>query len=185
MSSPCLVSLAPELLQQIAFFAAEPLGPPAALLSLLLTCRGLYEALSFHSSPYLYDRIFRLKFDLVAPRRRLGADIAKSSILANELRKRCAVLQRIRRCNVFSRHVRDDLWLAYLMMLESDGRNEEQLTYWACIRKYVVTFMASRLKEGSDTNGGWPVENDVNSLIVWLLWLTNDAGKLSINQVEG
>lgn len=179
MSKPrSLENLVPEVLQRIAFFASGlNLGPPSNVLSMLLTCHGIHNALSFEYHPYLYDRIFRSKFDILAPQRRLGTRITKSSIVANELRIRCRTLQRIRRGQISTEYIRDDLWTAYLMMLESDGRNEMQLIDYANIRSFIYEFLHFRLNEGSETNAGWPIENDVNALAVWLLWLVNDTSK--------
>lgn len=203
--SPTLETLASEVLQRIAFFAADfTLGPPTSVLSMMLTCKSLSNALSIEDHPYLYDRIFRMKFDIAAPERRLGPKLLlgrrsehrsrtnlgnisgapapapsmklTSSILANELRIRYATLKRIRRQEINTPHTRQDLWIAYLMMLESDGRNEVQLIEYADIAKFVLMFLRSRLYEGSEErNNGWPIESEENALAVWLLWLVNDT----------
>ncbi|KAH8114870.1 hypothetical protein DFH11DRAFT_1590158 [Phellopilus nigrolimitatus] len=171
---PRLTTLAPELLQHIAFHAAEPLGPPAALCALQLTCRSLRTALAYDTAPYLYARIFRLKFDISAPRRRLGPAALHSRVLAHELRARCATLQRLREKRIWGEYVREDLWRAYLMMLEDDGRNETQLISWAGLKDFVILFLAQRIGEGAEQNAGWPLESEENALAVWLLWLVND-----------
>lgn len=177
-SSCYLPYLAVELLEHIAYYSASPLGPPSSVLALQLTCRSIHNALLFSSDrPYLYDRIFRLKFDIQAPRRRLGSGILNPSTLAEELRRRCAMLQRIRAYDMTSPSIRDDLWLAYLMLLESDGRNERQLIEWAGLRDYALAYLVQSLGVHRDSYG-WPTESEENALAVWLLWMSGDEGKL-------
>ena len=175
MRSPRLTTLPIELLSRIAYFASSSLGPPASVLALQLTCRAIHNALAVES-PYLYDRIFRLKFDVKGPKRRLGDEITRASTLAQELKRRCSMMQRIRRRIIAGPYVRDDLWLAYLMLLESDGRNEHQLVTWAGLRDYVLLFLSRNLLSERDASG-WPFESEVNALAVWLLWLSNDEGE--------
>ena len=101
-----------------------------------------------------------------------------SSILANELRIRCQSLKRIRGCEINTPHTREDLWTAYLMILESDGRNEVQLFKYANIADFVYSYIRLRLYEGAlERNHGWPIESEENALAVWLLWMVNDASE--------
>src|SRR6266702_3574723 len=135
-TSTSLGSVPQEILEHLAFFAATQslVGPPSGLLPLLLTCRNVYQALSFETNPYLYARVFSYKFDTSSVFRRLGSRITAPRVLANELKKRWIHLKRIRaRTNSRMRHAEshqpsptliDLLWLSYLMMLENDGKNE-------------------------------------------------------------
>ncbi|TDL26797.1 hypothetical protein BD410DRAFT_799926 [Rickenella mellea] len=178
MSTPYLEYLTPELMQHIAFFAADTPSPPSAVLAFALTCKTAASALL--SSSYLFDRIFRLKFDLAAPLRRFGPQIAQSSVLAAELRRRCSALRRIRDCEVYGPWVRHDLWTVYLMALENDGRNEVQLVGYARVARFVGVFLSQRMYEGAEGDGGWPLETEENALAVWLLWLGMDAHDLDV-----
>lgn len=106
--------------------------PPSQLISLLLTCRYTYELLNSEASPRLYSRIFKTKFDDEAIARRHGIDAIDPVNLTQELKKRCRLLKRIR-ATVRGGRVRrprlgeresqmemeENLWLAYLMMLEN------------------------------------------------------------------
>ncbi len=59
-------------------------------------------------------------------------------------------------------------------MMENDGRNAAQLMEWAGLKLFVDRFVRTRLLDGA-TNG-WPRENIINSLAVWLLYATTDEG---------
>ncbi|KAF9221741.1 hypothetical protein BS17DRAFT_784598 [Gyrodon lividus] len=118
-----------DVLTQIAFFTIDssPTSSLGALLQLMLSCRHLHRLLSIDACPQLYARIFREKFDLTGHRRRDGHYSSTTSCLASELRVRRRVLRRIGLCEVVTRHLLDDLWTVYLMLLESDGLNELHL----------------------------------------------------------
>ncbi len=117
-----------------------------------------------------------MKFDIEAPLRRLGEEQLRSSVLADELRKRCEALKRIRQLEIAGPNTPSDLWLAYLMFLEHDDKNARQLIDWANIRSFVMHYVQARLYENSQENHGWPVENDSNALAVWILWHASDEG---------
>jgi len=178
MSSSSLESLSPEILEHIAFLTVADWnhvnGPPKELVPLLCTSRTIYRVLS--SSNNLLASIFRLKFDCAAPTRRLGARWVTSSCLAFELKKRFAALQRIRR--KICTHT-DDLWTAYLLMMESDGRNEAQLIEWARVEEYLHTIIAYRVHAVPESPHYWFTETEGTSLIIWLLWMTSSRGEFS------
>lgn len=180
-----LTDLSDEVLQHIAFFCAEPfLGTPANVVPFLLICRKVYSAVGFNFAPYLYGRIFRMKFDVAAPMRRLGEDQLKSSVLAEELRRRCEALKRIRRLEISGPNTLSDLWMAYLMFLEHDVKNARQLIEWANIRSFVMHYIRARLYENSQENRGWPLESDSNALAIWILWHAFDEGMYRCNNVN-
>ncbi|KAI5119262.1 hypothetical protein M0805_007265 [Coniferiporia weirii] len=177
--------LAPELVQHIAFHAvADVLGPPLALVALQRTCRSLHAVLAPAAAPYLHARVFRAMFDAAAPERRFGPHARRPSVLAAELARRCALLRRIRSGDVAGPHVHADLWLAYLMMIENDGRNARQLVRWAGIADFVVLFLRTRLYEGCSANNGWPLESESNALAVWILWLASDEASIRAERPE-
>lgn len=170
-----LSNLLPELVQRVAFFiATDNLITAPNIVSLMCTCRALYANLAFDAAPYLYDRIFRAKFDTTAPRRRLGEDVMTSVNLANELRRRYSAMRRMADNAFYGLFVRDDLWLAYLMLLESDGRNEAQLIHRARIQRFALDFVHTHYMSG--TKDGWPIETDELALACWIAWMTYDPG---------
>ncbi|KLO16537.1 hypothetical protein SCHPADRAFT_887747 [Schizopora paradoxa] len=180
-----LTDLSDEVLQHVAFFCAEPfLGTPASIVPFQLVCRKVYSAVGCRFAPYLYGRIFRMKFDVDAPMRRLGEDQLRSSVLAEELRKRCEALKRIRRLEIAGPNTLSDLWLAYLMFLEHDVKNARQLVEWANIRSFVMHFVRTRLYENSLENRGWPLENDGNALAIWIIWHSFDEESIKNESID-
>ncbi|KAI6022928.1 hypothetical protein PISMIDRAFT_356063 [Pisolithus microcarpus 441] len=183
-----LSQLPQEVLEHVAYFAAtrSPVGPPLDLPLLLRTCRNIYRRLSFENNPLLYARIFSSKFDSRAPLRRLGSSISLPRTLANELRKRFTYLKLIRagvgarvqhqstEHDESSGRLRDLLWLAYLMMLENDGKNERQLKAYANMETWLIDYwfddMGASLASYRISRDQWPMEDENNSLAMWLLW---------------
>ena len=118
--------------------------------------------------------IFRFKFDDQAPARRFSARWTTTKCLASELRKRFAALKRIRARNQY--HL-DDLWTAYLLMIESDGKNENQLIEWAEIASYLHVVIMQRVCTPVGHSSLWLKESEGTALTVWLLWLTSSQGE--------
>ncbi|KAL4077748.1 hypothetical protein J3A83DRAFT_4087354 [Scleroderma citrinum] len=131
-----------DVLVHIASFTVEPapltrLGP---LLQLLLSSRTLYHLLSIRTCPQLYAHIFRVSFDLQGYHRRTGQHAMTSSCLATELQRRRQVLRRIRLRQMIEQHILADLWVIYLMLLESDALDELHL-YDAGVSKWVTNVL--------------------------------------------
>jgi len=176
-----------EVLEHIAFCVATQnlIGPPSGLPPLLLTCRSICQALSSEANPYLYARIFSYTFDTRSVLRRLGSHVNAPRVLTNELKKRWISLKRIRaRTHSQIRHPEscsppqtliDLLWLAYLMMLENDGKNERQLLDYAEMDAWLLEYWFD--DEGASsaahmvTQHAWPIEDEKNSIAMWLFWL--------------
>ena len=106
-----------EIWERIAFYTVSGeseeafLGPPSEICSLTLLSRAVYHQISFENNTRLYARIFRYKFDFLAPARRLSERWRTTKCLAFELIKRCQALKRIKATELNV----DDLWTAYLM----------------------------------------------------------------------
>ncbi|KIJ60887.1 hypothetical protein HYDPIDRAFT_169933 [Hydnomerulius pinastri MD-312] len=194
MSAATSLELVPqEVLEQIAFFTATQslIGPPTQLLPLLGTSRSIYQSLSFEQNPYLYARIFEYKFDVRAAIRRLGPHVCGARILANELRKRLVLLKLIRARSGSRIHPAepdrssqttiDLLWLAYLMMLENDGKNEQQLRDYAHMDAWLMEYWFDDGGASSATRmialGKWPLEEEKNSIAMWLFWFLLRPGE--------
>lgn len=111
-----------EVLERIAFEATvADRGPPVGLVPLLLTSRTVYERLMASG---LLAQLFYASFDHGAAVRRFG--MLERSTARAELVKRFQALQRVR-VQLWNA---DDLWTLFLMALENDGRNAQQLA-WA------------------------------------------------------
>lgn len=212
-----LLSLPPEILDSIASYAAlsntsfasssttapcsflydaslresKVVTPPIDLHALQLVCRRLYSLLSLESNPRLYARAFHSKFDTAAIGRRFGKTALTAHNLANELRRRCTLLKRMRRCVANAeKHSNDGvalfeddgsitemLWLAYLMMLENDGLNYEQLC-WAQLHSFLALHHSSEMLEGA-VQAGYPSDATHKALALHLIYLLTDPEQLA------
>jgi hypothetical protein len=114
-------------------------------------------------------------FDIGAARRRFGPLALLSSSLARQLIVYCSVLRDIRHGDIYSNGIKEILWAAYFMMAENDGRNRVQLER-AGIDGFIYRFIMMRLSEGRGEHRGWPVENQENSLALWIMAMTYDEG---------
>lgn len=192
-------SVPQEILERIAFFVgtSEFLGPPAGILSLLLTNHTIHSYLSPSSNPHLYGRIFAAKFDVGHATRRLGSDALFARALSDELQRRCTCLTRIRRrsdskilrSSLFAQDedaVRILLWTAYLMMLENDGKNAEQLQSYAhmdaWLKEYWFDPDGASLVTRDVKMGNWPSDNEHNALAMWLFWFLFKPGTYRAHQ---
>ena len=164
-----------EILENIALevVSVTPLGPPKELIPLLCTCRKVCLTLQ---SSHFYARIFKIKFDHGAVRRRFGPKSIRSTNMALQLRKYCNNLQDLRRGDIYSSHIHDILRTAFFMATENDGRNACQLE-WAGLDKFVDRFVRARLCEDVAQNNGWPAESSINALALWLMWFTTTWGQ--------
>ena len=159
------------------------LGPPADLPSLLRVSKAIHAKISVMANPSLYSSIFSRKFDDQPTVRRLGETFRHASKRANELVKRFKSLKRFKSmsCRQFftASTARDDLWVAYLLFLENDGQNYQQLVNYAGVDLFAASFVqqGGPFHDGVDVNGGWKIDNEVNALVVWLFWFT-DKGKI-------
>jgi hypothetical protein len=187
MTSTTLDTVPQEVLEQVAYFSVTHsfLGPPSTLSSLLITNRNIHSRLSITSNPHLYARVFLYKFDITPAIRRLGPGRTTPCVLAQELKLRCLLLKRIRtrldsighsvpthEIDVLPRH--ELLCHAYLMMLENEGKNEEQLRDYARIddwlREYWFAELGSSRAFSFMTADLWLPETPERSIAMWLLW---------------
>jgi len=190
-----LLTIPQEIIEHIAYFAAIGtfLGPPSSLLPLLLTNRQINSCLSINNNHYLYARIFSYKFDMAAPLARLGKDRLASQAFAEELKRRCVVLKRLRAridSTTRARHadednhklsVHDVLFTSYILMLENDGKNEAQLLEYARMKAWIREFWfdagGASLAIYSVRTGNWPPNRPETALGMWLFWFLLDTGK--------
>ncbi|KAH7911693.1 hypothetical protein BJ138DRAFT_1113010 [Hygrophoropsis aurantiaca] len=174
-----LETLVIPALERVAYFLATDasLGPPKDLISLLCTSKTIHRALCFANNPHLYSNIYRFKFDSSAVERRLSVGWSSTPCFAEELRKRFSALKRIRQGRVEEHSHLDDLWTAYLMMLENDGRNEAQLFEWAVLSRWVHSVILHRMHASPESGSSWMFDTVGTSLSLWLLWMSNSKGK--------
>ncbi|KAI0652579.1 hypothetical protein C8Q79DRAFT_898223 [Trametes meyenii] len=172
--------LPPDVILHIALELAtiDILGPPRYLPPLLQVCRYVYDVLKANKKA-LMARIYRSKFDTRAAQRRLGAATLTNSALAFQLQKQTCALKRLRHGDIDSHHLTADLWTAFIMFLENDGRNYAHLMEYAHIDAVVERFMDARLWAFRESNLGWPIDSTPSSLIVWMLWFTMSPERLS------
>ncbi|KIK52486.1 hypothetical protein GYMLUDRAFT_49883 [Collybiopsis luxurians FD-317 M1] len=182
-----------EILSEIAIYTAAQtfLGPPSAILPLLLVNRWTYSCLSIGSNPYVYAKIYESKFDLSPALRRLKVHSFPSPNLAQELRRKCIMLKRIRDRQGASTKgsAREDEWLSeflyqiYLMMLEDEGKNRRQLATYARMDSWLIEFWFDEYGASgswrSIQQGKWPAHNESNCLAMWLLWFLFKPDQLS------
>lgn len=169
--------LALRTLESIAFYTENFLGPPTDLLAFLSTSRTIYNALSFTTNQRLWSTIYKFKFDTKAISRRLGAGWSTSHCLAAEGLKRFAAMNRIRHGVVAERYHLSDLWTAYLMILEDDGRNYSQIVDWADIRQFLYKVISYRARAPPGSTCSWFQDTEGTALTVWLLWMTASSGQ--------
>lgn len=173
-----LITTPPELLEEILLSTIRdaPRGPPTVLRSLLLTCRMSHDALSSETNPHLYLMLFLDRFDIASPHRHLAQERLTLQNMAQEVRRRFAALQIIHRRDLRHPDLVEAFATIYVMLLEDDGRNWEQML-WADLPTFLQMFLRERLLEGAAGNHGWPLENELNTLAIALFWLIRSSGK--------
>ncbi|KAJ7756335.1 hypothetical protein B0H16DRAFT_1721931 [Mycena metata] len=184
-----------EILERIAFISATDslLGPPSTMVTLLTANRQIHARLSFTSNQYLYARIFSSKFD-VGPSSHRFSNRSSPTILAHELVHRFRVLNRIRaRMDSGAKpgsagdgdSVHELLFHAYLMMLENEGKNEQQLRDYAkmsdWLRAYLFEEHFSTCSKLTTHVEHWPPHNEHTSLAMWLFWFLLRADDYTID----
>ncbi len=197
VSSLSFSRLPQEVLDEVAYLLGSDnfYGPPSSLMSLVLTSRHLYSRLSFRLNHHLYASIFRFKFDTAAAEARFGSDRLTSWALADELRRRCIVLKRLRAridSTTTTRHgcggeskmsLRDVLFTAYILVLENDGKNMAQLENYGRLEDWIREFWfdphGSSLAIYSMRTGGWPFDRIETALGMWLYWFMLKPGEQS------
>ncbi|KAI0066406.1 hypothetical protein BV25DRAFT_1971127 [Artomyces pyxidatus] len=181
--TPPLFRVPREVLENIALetVLANPVGPPSDLVSLLCTCSHVHRLLSFPNSNDLLSRIYRGVFDIDAAHRRLGPIALRTQNIAGQLRANFISLQRIRAGDIDSPHLLEDLWVAFVLLTENDGKNRVQLD-WARAGEFVDRFVHLRLWK--DAQNGWPLDTPVNALALWLMWGLTDREILARESQE-
>ncbi|KAG9000119.1 hypothetical protein FRB93_012883 [Tulasnella sp. JGI-2019a] len=188
-----------EVLQQIAIKTVDNhlSGPPNCILPLLLTCRTLYNSLSFNENSLFYAYVFDVQFDTAALKRRYAPERLTPARRAQELKRRWALLKEIRSITILSTNVDfgvqmwgspatnitgtytyheklNHAWLAYMMLTESDGMNWRQLK-WAGIVEWIRLFMfydIDKVSSHAQATGDLPPADEFRAVGMWLWWLS-------------
>ncbi|KAK0209134.1 hypothetical protein DFS33DRAFT_1307866 [Desarmillaria ectypa] len=174
---PTLLSLPVETIDLIAFYVACPTrdGLHSSLLPFILTCRAI--GIYLHESNAVFRQIFIFKYSYGAVSRR--AFELTSRDLKHQLcwyRKTLRFILERRGLdgerelrNTYDVDVSDVLWVMYFMCLDDDGYNLRQLTAVGAY-EWIHDFVTLRLYDGANENGGWPLDNCVNALALWIFW---------------
>ncbi|TFK73283.1 hypothetical protein BDN72DRAFT_814820 [Pluteus cervinus] len=176
-SASLLQDLPLDIWERIAFYTVASqesfLGPPVSVQRLSLVSRRIKDLLCVENNSRLYARIFRFKFDDVAPARRLTDRWLTTRCLANEAIRRFSAMRKIRASLPVGE---EDLWTVHLMLSENDGKNEAQLCGWARLRQYLAALIAFRTQQSGDSAWGKLVVHD--SLLISILWMTTTAASV-------
>jgi hypothetical protein len=177
-----LLAFPPEILHHIVISAisASPIGPPTVLLSLLLTCQALYVSLSPQNYPSLYVDLFVTQFDSGALVRRLGHLPPEHTRF--EWSRRLIALKCLRRGHSDDPELLDALLIAFFMLLENDGQNLAQLQ-WAGLSSFVHRYVRDKVLDGPGIHNGWPLNNEINTLVVFIAWVTSSRGESSLSSL--
>jgi hypothetical protein len=166
----------PEVVSRIALWAEllQPLGPAVHHLALLKTCKHVHNALR-GTSHFLAD-VQRAKFDRTASARRFGIHATRASNLAAQLARNSVTIARF--------HTRGwqsaddfllDLWNAFLLLSENDGKNREQLE-WARTYEFVNDWVNVHIWHGHMPGNQWPTETTEGALALWIMWMMTTPG---------
>jgi hypothetical protein len=168
-------SVPDEILDHIAFHLAaiDPIPIPDPLLPLRCASKSLYFRLSPHANHSLYARIYPLKFDHSAVRRRAFTPEAEN--YADHYIHSCKALAAIRDRDFELNDPAPVLFAAYLMMLDNDGKNRAQLEA-AGIDLYLNVYMRTYLYDSVTANKGWPRDTAANACALWLVWMFTTPG---------
>ena len=170
-----------DILERVALALVDEgaVGPPTDLARLLRTSKTVYSKLSRRNNAFLFSNLFDAKFDPCPAVHSLGERRTTSEEKANELIKRFRALKRFKHmsCREFSATptAREDIWIAYLMFLEHEQNNYGQLVHYGCVNSFASQYFqpGGPFHDGTERNGGWTVDNEVNALVAWLFWFTD------------
>lgn len=169
------------ILERVAFYLVTSrfIGPPSELVPLLCTSRTINASLRFRDNNHLYSQIFCQKFDSAAVIRRLSWGRTTVECLSEELRKRSTTLNRMRHQNAENfAHLQEDLWTVYLMLLENDGKNTDQLCLWAELPVWLANVIEDKCQVPREHSFSWINDIEGTSLILWLLWMSSSEGSV-------
>ncbi|KAK0237162.1 hypothetical protein EDD85DRAFT_953171 [Armillaria nabsnona] len=162
---PSLETLPRDVLERVALLttSSSSLSSLSNILHLLLSSRTIYHQLCIHYNPHLYAQVFRTIFDVPFHRLRIPPD----SALAAELSQRFRLIRRIQRCDYSNKALRQDLWTAYGMILESEGLNVAHLESVG-LSGFLDGLVRKSITEGVANNDAI----ECKGLATWLLALT-------------
>ncbi|KAG9310952.1 hypothetical protein JVU11DRAFT_8826 [Chiua virens] len=173
MLPPCFTTH-PESLQDFPYCSP---ALSSIFRGLRITCQASRATLSSVPDPPFCPMPFLDKFDISAPRRHLSQIRLNLQNMEKELQQRYIALQIIRRREIWHRELVEAFATLYVMLLEDDGRNWEQVV-WAGLPTFIRLFLRERLLEGASNNHGWPLENELNTLAIALFWLISSRDRL-------
>jgi hypothetical protein len=131
-----------------------------------MTSKTMNFVLSPDTNSIIYSRIFALKFDTTAASGRLSGRWRTSRCRTAELLLRFEVLNRIRRGDINSPMLTDDLWTVFLILLEHDHKNAKQLTEWAKVHTFALLVAQRWLADGYAPEFG----ENVGGVLCRIIW---------------
>ncbi|KAG6830636.1 hypothetical protein H0H87_007471 [Tephrocybe sp. NHM501043] len=149
------------------------------------TCRAINSCLLPENNPSLFGAIYRHKFDTDAVIRRAFEPTAAQ--YTAQLLRVLAAMRLLRSQNVnapeddsrdWDLDLSEALHVAFIMLLEDDGRNAAQLVLWAKADVLVKRLVMRRLFDGSRGNSGFPIEGSLVSRALWVWWLLTSEESL-------
>jgi hypothetical protein len=133
---------------------------------MVLTLRSLYDL-----STNVPALVISLRCDESALLRRLGSLDVRS--VRSEMERRRRALQCFRRGDIDHPSVPESLLVAFLMLLEDDGKNVALLRS-ARLMPFLKRFLPVGLCE---QRGGWPSLTETTALAVALFWKMSSLGQ--------
>ncbi|KAG6864607.1 hypothetical protein C0991_008285 [Blastosporella zonata] len=161
-----LLEAQPGVFCRIALFTifdSEVPTPLVDFLNLFLVCHASYQALTYDCAS-LYFNVFAATFDILGPLSRLGKGAVEEHA-EHELKRRFRALKVIRRGYLDDPDLTEAFWITYMMLEEADkGHKNVKQLFATGLYDLLNNFIRQRLYRGSETNSGWPIPNEQNSL---------------------
>ncbi|KAJ8092008.1 hypothetical protein PM082_024244 [Marasmius tenuissimus] len=82
-----------------------------------------------------------------------------------------------------SQSIEELMWVLWVMCLEDDGINRLQLDFVGAYG-WVEAYIHRRLNDGAEENGGWPLDNAVNSCALHIFWYLTTKERLFLESSQ-
>ncbi|KAG6810524.1 hypothetical protein H0H92_011470 [Tricholoma furcatifolium] len=175
-----LLQVDPTVFRRIALFTVADSGLPGQLrdfFSLSLICHASYRILREQSAPLFYD-IFSTTFDVFGPTNRLKHAYVEE-YAEYELKRRVNALNILRRGDINDPELTEAFWVAYTMFEDSDkGHKNVKHLLATDLNVFLSRYIRERLYRDCESNNGWPIPNEQNSLAIALFWFSSSLRSL-------
>ncbi|KAF8574414.1 hypothetical protein K439DRAFT_854639 [Ramaria rubella] len=179
-SISALEGLPDEILTEIVLnlVASHFLGPPKELIPLIMVSKSVYKKLSMQWNPSLYSSIFQHKFDCQASIERFGEKNGHAKRRTAELARRFGSLRRLRnaRSSLWTIDtLQDDLWTVYIIFLEHEDKNYQQLTDYYEVDQLVFDLLVGDGPFRPISGERIGIDHETRALGAWIFWFTDKA----------